>query len=750
MHHVCMPDSPGPVPADPQATDRLPHAWALALAGLVTLVAGGLCFLLGQATITALHGNGLPALCGTDAACLAALSSPRSELSGAPVPVWAQPVQLSLLWLLWSGRRADERGRRARGGAVLLAVLLAMGSLVAVGAAAAAGGLACRPCLALLGLHLVLLGLVLLPPGGRRPDLPLVDDWMVVFVLGLTSVMGFGFSARIQAWRLDHPLLPGAVAGPAEVPEDVEGLVEVGPVMLPAPSAPAPIDDQDPSVGPLRASVTAVAFLDLQDPASRHVAWTLMQLEPRYRDRVRFVTKHLPMDASCNAHRRRTAHPRSCDVAIALQCASLQGAFEGYRLALLRDPDHVAEADLVRTAGDLGLDLDAWQACRTGDQGPKAVEADIKQAEQGPLGDPPWVFIEGRVFRGEVGVDVIEAALAVALKERVLGLDGQTVAMLPAPPTDLPSAGPVPAAQVGGLWIDGVEDALDDQGRAVPVAGARPWSVDLNQARSACAAAGRHLCSRVEWATACQGQAPVDENGDGDPFDDRRSGRLRPYGDAFQAGWCGDSTTAPQSTGVHAGCRTPEGAWDMAGNMGEWVDDGVIMGVSGTRDACDAAWSPPGPGWRSPTTGFRCCADRAAAATDGAPAPPPHLPVDALPPEIRQAAGPGPVVVVPWTLACAPCQQALVAASRGAGTADPAVVALSLDDDAAGAEAWLSRSGMDVVGLPDPQAVLAGRLGVPGLPWVGYYDATGRRLPGHLAAAPEGTSNPVAEPAGSP
>lgn len=756
-----------PEPTPSPALVRLPRAWALAAAAPVALLAGLQSHRLGQATVLALHGDGESALCGTQAACLATLGSPGAEWSGAPAAVWAQPVLLVLVWLLWSGRRAAERGRRARGGAVALAGLLALVSVLAL---VGGGGLGCTPCLELVGLHLLLFGLVLVPPGGRRPALPLVEDGLVIFLLGLTGIMGFGFSARIQAWRLDHPLdaaqAPvvgeGAVrpaadaASRALVPglPGTDGLVEVGPVMLPAPSSPSPIDDQDPSVGPLRAAVTAVAFLDLQDPASQRVAWTLMQLEPRYRDRVRFVTKHLPMDASCNTKRRRTAHPRACDVAIALQCASLQGAFEGYRMALLRDPDHVTDADLVAMAGDLGLDLSAFASCRSGELGPEAVSADIAQAAKGPLGDPPWVFVEGRVFQGEVGIASLEAALAVALAERPAGLDGATTALLPAPPSATAAPGPLPAVAVGGLWVDAVEDAVDDQGRAVSQAGAAPWPVDLDQARAACTAAGRHLCSRVEWATACQGAAPRDADGNGDPFDDRRQGRLRPYGDAWQPGWCGEADEPPVAAGSRAGCQSPEGAWDLAGNMAEWVDEGVLMGASGTQDACDAAWTPPGPGWRSPQTGFRCCAEAepvaaSSAALAGPATAPPQLPVAALPQELRAAVGPGEVQVIPWRLDCAACQQALVAAARQAGSGGPRVVALSLDDDVQAAKAWIDRSGMALTAVPDPQARLAGRLGVPGLPWSGRFDASGARLAKDAArdAAEEASGLSEASPA---
>ncbi len=99
----------------------------------------------------------------------------------------------------------------------------------------------------------------------------------------------------------------------------------------------------------------------------------------------------------------------------------------------------------------------------------------------------------------------------------------------------------------------------------------------LADAKSACAAAGKRVCTAAEWRRACQGPPPGSRYG---------------YGDAYQHGHC--NSNAPEPTGITsrnnptpfltaAGerptCVSAEGVVDMLGNVEEWVlDDWAGMG----------------------------------------------------------------------------------------------------------------------------------------------------------------------------
>ncbi len=150
------------------------------------------------------------------------------------------------------------------------------------------------------------------------------------------------------------------------------------------------------------------------------------------------------------------------------------------------------------------------------------------------------------------------------------------------------------------------------------------------QARAACAAAGKRLCTEPEWVRACKGPEPTEW----------------PYGPARVTGRCNDDgvnpvprifgggnvfhdrqmndprlNTLPRSlvrTGARPRCRGRYGAFDMVGNLHEWVDTvrngrGVFRGgyysdVIINGRGCDYATRAHYPGYHDYSTGFRCCA----------------------------------------------------------------------------------------------------------------------------------------------
>jgi formylglycine-generating enzyme required for sulfatase activity len=140
------------------------------------------------------------------------------------------------------------------------------------------------------------------------------------------------------------------------------------------------------------------------------------------------------------------------------------------------------------------------------------------------------------------------------------------------------------------------------ESRACSMVGVKPWhTVTFGEAKAACEASGKHLCTKAEWQAVCQNTAQK---------------TFYVYGNTYEEGRCNDSnaSTSSNPAGAAANCKTLLNTFDMNGNVREWVAEGELLGgafVSGRLEArCDNAIAPSGgadayqPGIGD---GFRCC-----------------------------------------------------------------------------------------------------------------------------------------------
>lgn len=178
-------------------------------------------------------------------------------------------------------------------------------------------------------------------------------------------------------------------------------------------------------------------------------------------------------------------------------------------------------------------------------------------------------------------------------------------------------------AAIPGLpaCIDRWEGSLA-AGVAMSRAGTIPESAaSWVRADAACRAAGRRLCTAEEWERACRGAA----------------GWTFPYGNTYDPLSCNgidrwreqSDAAGVVATGSLDACRTPQGVFDLSGNVWEWTTGtdptGTLRelrgGGYGNREdllGCvprERLLQPPDEGHSA--YGFRCCASR----PGGRPAP---------------------------------------------------------------------------------------------------------------------------------
>jgi hypothetical protein len=143
------------------------------------------------------------------------------------------------------------------------------------------------------------------------------------------------------------------------------------------------------------------------------------------------------------------------------------------------------------------------------------------------------------------------------------------------------------------VWNDVCVDGYESPGKGrLPETG-----VSLDQAEATCERRGLRLCTEKEWVAACRGP-------------NRAS---FPYGTSARAGACNTFRGASgevASTGSHPDCKSASGAFDMAGNVAEWVAGGLVMGGS-VQDGHSGRCSKRSRSRKRDRTysdvGFRCC-----------------------------------------------------------------------------------------------------------------------------------------------
>ena len=134
------------------------------------------------------------------------------------------------------------------------------------------------------------------------------------------------------------------------------------------------------------------------------------------------------------------------------------------------------------------------------------------------------------------------------------------------------------------------------------------------QAKAACLNAGKHLCSAADWELACGGSGNT----------------TYPYGSAMQVFACNGffayTGVMPAATGSFKNCVATSGAYDLSGNVEEWLDspvardfgsavlnDRLVHGGSYasnfTSMTCVSNDFHAPPASTQADRGFRCCSD---------------------------------------------------------------------------------------------------------------------------------------------
>ena len=126
-----------------------------------------------------------------------------------------------------------------------------------------------------------------------------------------------------------------------------------------------------------------------------------------FKGKVRVVHKDFPLPS----------HTGALPAAEAARCAAAQGVFWEYHdLLYLAVPDFSRE-DLVRYAGRLSLDRDAFAACIDSRQFRKQVETDVAEGRAAGIRGTPTFLVNGTALVGAQPIEAFREAVREALRE---------------------------------------------------------------------------------------------------------------------------------------------------------------------------------------------------------------------------------------------------------------------------------------------------------------------------------------------
>lgn len=230
-----------------------------------------------------------------------------------------------------------------------------------------------------------------LPPVTPRSHTPFSPGWVAGLVLALLVGLFAGYQ-----WGHSNALRQQAAAAtpPPSQANDQPRRFNVS------------LDD-DPARGPEDAPVVIVEFSDYQCPFCRRFRQqTFDRLFQAYGDKIRFVYRDFPLTQ---------IHPEALNAAIAANCAGEQGQYWAYHDKLFEQAQGLSHDAYLAYAAELGLDMDAFQACLQDPAQKEEVLADRDAGAQLGVTGTPTFFINGIPVVGaqpfEVFQQIIEGEL---------------------------------------------------------------------------------------------------------------------------------------------------------------------------------------------------------------------------------------------------------------------------------------------------------------------------------------------------
>ena len=157
-------------------------------------------------------------------------------------------------------------------------------------------------------------------------------------------------------------------------------------------------------IGAKNPKVTILEFTDYECPYCRRAHSQTRMMLARYKDDVRLVHRHMPMDVKCNEYMKSPYHERACEFAVTAECAGEQGKFWEMNDALFGAQENMnaEEVNLDELVGMLDLNVEQYEKCLSSAKVAQIIGADIDEGTRRKLPGTPTYFIGAQPYPGAV------------------------------------------------------------------------------------------------------------------------------------------------------------------------------------------------------------------------------------------------------------------------------------------------------------------------------------------------------------
>jgi NhaA family Na+:H+ antiporter len=169
-----------------------------------------------------------------------------------------------------------------------------------------------------------------------------------------------------------------------------------------------PVNDADHMRGRRDAPVVFVEYGDLECPYCRQANSIVRELRELLGDRFLYVFRHFPIGGT---------HPHAGRAAEATEAAAAQGKFWEMQEKVFQNQDALTEADLLRYAAELDLDLERFRSELQAGVYRERVQEDFLSGVRSGINGTPTFFINGLRYDGPWDIASLKAEI-----ERPLGV----------------------------------------------------------------------------------------------------------------------------------------------------------------------------------------------------------------------------------------------------------------------------------------------------------------------------------------